>query len=490
MPFGPGATRTLGAGLLFVWQAGLLLAGTRQHALGADEFEHLHFAWLVGQGQVPYRDFFEHHHPLLWAALAPLAHWGPQSLDVALIARLLFVAVALLTAIGVGSIAARLHASSTDGEGSARAIGPWAAAAWLSLGPVQASIAQVRPDPWMVCALVWSLRLALGRGARSAFSAGVLFSIAFLLLQKAVLFLPVLCLAAWLWPRPERVRRALHFFAGGAVPIALAALALAATGAFGAWWDWAVVFNRTAPPLDGTWYLRGLWSWRKAASHANALALAIAAGAALWLGFRAQGPRRWFLSVGALTLLALQVLPRRPYFVYALPASLFLAGLIGFGVAALLQRLPQRATWAASLFAAAALAGQALPASLRALSDRGGLERQLERSRHALARVGPKDTCFQGYPPFAIQVRDAGFMGWMPLEMALRAREVALDAGPAAEQVLRDARPAFVSLGTAVLPMTERRDALARLLRDEMGYRFDARFDWFVRPDLATEVAR
>lgn len=37
-----------------------------------DEFEHLHAAWLVSIGKVPYRDFFEHHNPLLWYLSAPI----------------------------------------------------------------------------------------------------------------------------------------------------------------------------------------------------------------------------------------------------------------------------------------------------------------------------------------------------------------------------------------------------------------------------------
>lgn len=37
-----------------------------------DHAEHLHASWLVWQGNVPYRDFFEHHHPLLWFVLAPI----------------------------------------------------------------------------------------------------------------------------------------------------------------------------------------------------------------------------------------------------------------------------------------------------------------------------------------------------------------------------------------------------------------------------------
>lgn len=36
-----------------------------------DEFEHLHVAWLIAQGQLPYLDFFEHHTPWFHFALAP-----------------------------------------------------------------------------------------------------------------------------------------------------------------------------------------------------------------------------------------------------------------------------------------------------------------------------------------------------------------------------------------------------------------------------------
>ncbi len=37
-----------------------------------DNVEHLHSSWLIWQGFVPYRDFFQHHNPLLWYLSAPL----------------------------------------------------------------------------------------------------------------------------------------------------------------------------------------------------------------------------------------------------------------------------------------------------------------------------------------------------------------------------------------------------------------------------------
>ncbi|MGH9364009.1 MAG: ArnT family glycosyltransferase [Thermoanaerobaculia bacterium] len=55
---------TLGA---YVWRLYLL----RVRRFDSDEFEHLHGAWLISQGMLPYRDFFEHHTPWLHYFLAP-----------------------------------------------------------------------------------------------------------------------------------------------------------------------------------------------------------------------------------------------------------------------------------------------------------------------------------------------------------------------------------------------------------------------------------
>jgi hypothetical protein len=40
-----------------------------------DEFEHLHGAWLISKGLLPYRDYFEHHTPWLHFLLAPFYHF-------------------------------------------------------------------------------------------------------------------------------------------------------------------------------------------------------------------------------------------------------------------------------------------------------------------------------------------------------------------------------------------------------------------------------
>ncbi len=37
-----------------------------------DNVEHIHSTWLIAQGKIPYKDFFQHHNPLLWYLFAPL----------------------------------------------------------------------------------------------------------------------------------------------------------------------------------------------------------------------------------------------------------------------------------------------------------------------------------------------------------------------------------------------------------------------------------
>ena len=37
-----------------------------------DNVEHLHMSWLIWQGKIPYKDFFQHHNPLVWYMSSPL----------------------------------------------------------------------------------------------------------------------------------------------------------------------------------------------------------------------------------------------------------------------------------------------------------------------------------------------------------------------------------------------------------------------------------
>jgi len=62
-----------------------------------DEFEHLHASWLVSTGKIPYLDFFEHHHPLLWYLSAPIVRLFYDNVIIFYVMRAFSSLVSLLT---------------------------------------------------------------------------------------------------------------------------------------------------------------------------------------------------------------------------------------------------------------------------------------------------------------------------------------------------------------------------------------------------------
>ena len=105
-----------------------------------DEFEHLHASWLVSQGLTPYRDFFEHHHPLLWYISSPIVNLFYDKAIIFYIMRLFSFASSLVLLLYVYKLALFF----TDKKG-----------AWLAVVLTQCNIImaynfyQFRPDNFM-----------------------------------------------------------------------------------------------------------------------------------------------------------------------------------------------------------------------------------------------------------------------------------------------------------------------------------------------------
>ena len=59
---------------------GILFTLAFNSTIMADELEHLRNSYLVSEGYVPYRDFFEHHHPLLWYIFSVVIGHLPQNI--------------------------------------------------------------------------------------------------------------------------------------------------------------------------------------------------------------------------------------------------------------------------------------------------------------------------------------------------------------------------------------------------------------------------
>jgi len=72
-PWRAGALPALGilTGFLILGSFAFRLDLLKNREFDPDEFEHLHSAWSLSKGHVPFRDFFEHHTPGLYFLLAP-----------------------------------------------------------------------------------------------------------------------------------------------------------------------------------------------------------------------------------------------------------------------------------------------------------------------------------------------------------------------------------------------------------------------------------
>ena len=145
----PGVLAAIAA-LSVVLRVGVLL----NRRIDPDESQHLHVAWLITQGQVPYRDFWEHHLPFFHYAMAPLMLWFPEGPAVYFAARGVMVLLAAVAMWLTWRLARRL---SVDGA-------VWAVVI-LALAPQFAETStETRPDvPALAAHLASLLALATWR---------------------------------------------------------------------------------------------------------------------------------------------------------------------------------------------------------------------------------------------------------------------------------------------------------------------------------------
>jgi 4-amino-4-deoxy-L-arabinose transferase-like glycosyltransferase len=80
----------------FLLSLGVRIFLTTTRRFDADEFEHLHASWMVHEGYLPYRDFWQNHTPLLYYVVAPIFSLFEEGSFVVLLIRFLFSAFALV----------------------------------------------------------------------------------------------------------------------------------------------------------------------------------------------------------------------------------------------------------------------------------------------------------------------------------------------------------------------------------------------------------
>ncbi len=167
-------------GLISRWQF------AARHALDDDELQHLHFAWCIQQGIVPYRDFWDNHTPGLHHVLSALLDSEPPPAAAIGTMRgwmflaglpVLLVTFALARAIFSGNVA-------------------WMSVAWLSCCEafIDKSV-EIRPDALLSACVVgglWGGAAAVrevreGRARLAAWAAGCSFGVGFTLSPKVLI---------------------------------------------------------------------------------------------------------------------------------------------------------------------------------------------------------------------------------------------------------------------------------------------------------------
>jgi hypothetical protein len=380
----------------------LLAAHALVREFDADEIEHVHSAWYLACGCVPYEEFFEHHHPLLWAMLLPILRIAGEQPGMLIASRLLMLAFAGGILLAVAWTARELALPSASRR--------LAVLLLVSQIIFFEKVIEIRPDvPSLFFGLIgvacW-LRGVRRREPWLLAAAGAALGLSFVVLQKAAL----VALAAVIVLAIGRGRTTLRWrdpaVAGAAAVLPVAAF-MAWVAAHGIWPAYVVsnwLSNASAERALG---VDGLW---RSLSHNPVFWFAAVAAAARWGRGRASRPwLRRIIWLGVL-LFVLRYVDRRPNPQDLLWSQTLLAIPAGHWLACVLRRTRTPKVLKALLAPLAVVA--TLFASLQ-LTSRTNTD-QLARVAFVLEHTRPDDAVYDGVPSFNVFRRDIDFY-WFAL---------------------------------------------------------------------------
>jgi hypothetical protein len=316
-----------------------------------DEFEYANAGWLLAQGHVAFRDFFEHHFPLhMWAlgGLSTVIPSGPSGL---LWLRMFSVAVLLGACVTAACLADRLKPGAAVPTFLLLVLSP----CW-----VHWSI-EIRPDTLALLLFCGSLALLSGTalGRVPGVGAGVLLGLAYLSSQKAVVYggptLIVLAMASLSKADGGALRRrALGAIAGCALVGFVTLGYLASTHSLFAAFHWCVEWVR-----DFEKHVSGFSPKVNLLPYLRAEGVFVAFGLAGWLsqlpklrvrGLEPRGLARWSAVLSVPAALGSFFAQKAPYAYSLVPV---VAGVGVFGGIFVVQ-LAERAQrgWRRAAFAA------------------------------------------------------------------------------------------------------------------------------------------
>lgn len=177
---------------LLIWggaQAAMLAYVFYYHYFCMDHVEHLHAAWLIWQGEIPYRDFFEHHNPLFWYMIAPIVAAFYNNALILYVSRVIALCGHIFMLAG-------FYRLCRDFMAVPRKVFWLGVLLYLLLYDNTYILFEMQPDGYMWGCFLWGLRqyfffINAGRDGQGAHirNAYILFFLSFLFLQKILLLL-------------------------------------------------------------------------------------------------------------------------------------------------------------------------------------------------------------------------------------------------------------------------------------------------------------
>ncbi len=394
----------------------LRLGLLRRHAFNPDEFQHLHGAWCIANGLLPYRDYFEHHTPWLHFFLAPFLGLFDVETNPASAEGFIFFARILMVVFSGLALALTYVLGRVWGGGAVACTGTALLATTVMFLD---KTLEIRPDVPAVAFLLGSwvaLLLAfLGREAgvkpgRRFAESGFLLGAALLCTQKVLFTIPG-SVALWavylLEPRDgrgQRARNLLWWTAGVLVPITAMLAVFGLRGGLYAFVDFNLLTNLGWPArLSPVSLLVQLF-------HENTLLVALGLAGLLGGTIRLFRPNRRRAGSALIPLQALGLaagvfvipVPYAQYLVMLLPLLALLAARVLVRWASASLRLRSASARVASVTAvcAIAVAFTLAPLQMMAFMLRPGhtkVEDYLERLRFVVARTSPHEPLFDGF---------------------------------------------------------------------------------------------
>lgn len=164
-----------------------------------DNIEHIHSSFMIAIGQVPYRDFFQHHNPLLWYLFVPLVKLFEYDSTISEVVCIVSFLVFLKSLVYVYRINEEFLSNKFWGIVSAGA---------LATPSFKLYAVDFRPDNYMLFCLIGGIyfyfRYLRDKRLKDLSVSFIWFFISFMFAQKAIFPLFVLGLSVlWFWYKKE-----------------------------------------------------------------------------------------------------------------------------------------------------------------------------------------------------------------------------------------------------------------------------------------------